>query len=511
MIAEILALLTSALAVVATYLVHSTLLIGGIWLFVRLHPTVSQLVRELLWKAALVAGVASTSAQLLLVPANSFGDFSFVLPLSAAAGEPADHSASKANDLIATGSLNREAYVEWVAEVSVPKGAAMGPADSAAARASLASSELPQRAANPGGISKAPRATSRPASGAIVLISLLAMAASAILVGALRYATQFYSLRRKLAGASEMTEGAARRLLDDLLRYVPRGRSVTLLASPGCSEPMAFGLFRWTIVLPVRAECELTQDELRSLLAHELAHLVRGDAWWLLASRFVCALGGFQPLNHLARREWQRAAEFLCDAWAVSRTGNRLALARCLTEVAGWRWQQADCAATLAATGRRNGLADRIETLIHNEPTIDLRADRKARLHLTWMMALVLGGLVWAGPRVRLAAAPQATREKDRASSQEAVIGTTSLAETTFTDSAEASETLRLIQELDADLKGLETELASLAPLLNRSDYQPAARKLAAGLEESVNDFRRRRALLVQMGAARTATIPASD
>jgi len=511
MIAEILSLLTSALSVVATYLVHSTLFIGGVWLFVRVHPTVSQLVRELLWKAALVAGMVSTCAQVLLLPANSLGDLSFVLPLSAAVGEPTHRSVSKADQLIAAHSLKREAYVEWVADVSVPQDVALNPADAVAASASLPFSGLTQTTANPGEISKAPRAPSRTTTSAVVLFSLLAMASIAILFGALRYTTQFYSLRRKLAGASEMTEGAARRLLDDLLRYVSRGRPVTLLAGPGCSEPMAFGLFRWTIVLPVRAECELTEDELRSLLAHELAHLVRGDAWWLLASRFVCALGGFQPLNHLARREWQRAAEFLCDAWAVSRTGNRLALARCLAEVAGWRWQQADCAATLAATGRRNGLADRIETLIHSEPTVDLRADRKARLHLTWMIALVLGGIVWAGPRIRLSAASQAPKEKDRTSSQEPATGVTSIVETTISNPAEASETFRLIQELDADLKGLESELASLAPLLNRPGAEPAARKLAARLEESVNEFRRRRAVLVQAGAAPAATIPASD
>ena len=81
-------------------------------------------------------------------------------------------------------------------------------------------------------------------------------------------------------------------------------------------------------MLPERAVKDLCEDELRALLAHELAHLVRGDSSWLCISRVVCSCLAFQPLNHLARREWQRAAEFLCDNWAVSRTQTPLALAR---------------------------------------------------------------------------------------------------------------------------------------------------------------------------------------
>src|SRR5204863_4151691 len=144
----------------------------------------------------------------------------------------------------------------------------------------------------------------------------------------------------------------------------PHAPDVLLLSAPDDPEPAAFGISQWTIVLPARAEHELSEDELRALLAHELAHLVRGDSMWLCVSRLVCSCLAFQPLNHLARREWQRAAEFLCDRWAVRRTGTPLALARCLTEVAGWRVSGRASAALLAATGRKSGLADRIERLL---------------------------------------------------------------------------------------------------------------------------------------------------
>src|SRR5205807_2459997 len=130
------------------------------------------------------------------------------------------------------------------------------------------------------------------------------------------------------SGSQELSSGPAWLVLDELRRSLPGKSPVRLLLVADDFEPAAFGIGRWTIVIPGRAISDLSHDELRALLAHELAHLVRGDSLWLGVSRAVCSCLAFQPLNHLARREWQRAAEFLCDRWAVDRTGTPLALAR---------------------------------------------------------------------------------------------------------------------------------------------------------------------------------------
>src|SRR5262249_28674531 len=61
---------------------------------------------------------------------------------------------------------------------------------------------------------------------------------------------QTLSLRRKLAGCTVIGSGPARRLLDELRRSVPRAPDVRILSAPGDVEPAAFGLSRWTIVLP---------------------------------------------------------------------------------------------------------------------------------------------------------------------------------------------------------------------------------------------------------------------
>jgi hypothetical protein len=233
----------------------------------------------------------------------------------------------------------------------------------------------------------------------------IAVAVAAIVLGIARCAWQTILLRRKLSGCQLIAAGPARRLLDELLRLVPRAREVLLLAAPDGAEPAAFGIARWTIVLPSRAALDLSEDELRALLAHELAHLVRGDSIWLGISRAVCSCLAFQPLNHLARREWQRSAEFLCDNWAVSRTGAPLALARCLTEVASWRLAGSASTAILAATGRKSGLVDRIERLLDARLNFESWRDLRDRRRTFFAGALGLAILAWCAPHIQLVAA----------------------------------------------------------------------------------------------------------
>ncbi|MCA9716532.1 MAG: hypothetical protein KC468_17810, partial [Myxococcales bacterium] len=57
---------TSAAAVTGwllTYLIHSTILILSVWLVCRAFPTLSNGMRNLLWKFALIGGVATAAFQ----------------------------------------------------------------------------------------------------------------------------------------------------------------------------------------------------------------------------------------------------------------------------------------------------------------------------------------------------------------------------------------------------------------------------------------------------------------
>jgi len=534
----------------ATYLVHSTCLLTGVWILLRLVRAASDSLRETLWKIALVGGVVTASTQMLLAPRAHFGEINFAFegaraesatgmpansdlhPVSLAAGNRSSNISSRAeNDELQISAVPAEigdAVLLLSDSSAFEPRTVTGEAGAAGRDASPADSrEMP--AWSVAGGETMPRI-----SAVIILAIAVGMAFVAIGLGIARYVWQTWSLRRKLAECVAIDGGPARRLLDELRLQVPRRPEVQLLSTPSDPEPAAFGIRRWTIVLPERAIHELSEDELRALLAHELAHLVRGDARWLCASRIICSCLAFQPLNHLARREWQRAAEYLCDEWAVSRTGTPLALARCLTEVAGWRLSGRPSAALLAATGRKSGLADRVERLLAAD-MFKTWNERLGRRRMLFAGTIIVGLVAICAPRVQLAvAAPARVQQADSAATRQTrdgleVVEDPNVAsnvadaakpqadgENRFRDaepspatmidaqehvtngefSARPTDVKALLESLDRDLNGLESELHELEPLLLKENASSSVTRLAGRLRLEIVQLKQRREAL---------------
>ena len=261
-----------------TYALHSTVLIGGVWLAVRVAAP-SERLQDLLWKAALlgalvtatgqVAGAGRPLALLELAPAPAS-------PASAPASLPAAAPASAPAEALAAAPAAELSWTGWL---------------------------------------------------------LAAWAAGAALL-LLRHAGRRVRLSMVLG---ERREVAAGELADTLRRLRARAgvrRPVRLTCSASVGSPVAIG--RGEICVPPRALRGMDPREAESMLAHELAHLLRRDPLWLAAAAVVESVFFFQPLNRLARRGLQDVAEYLCDDWAAAQTGSGLTLARCLATVAGW-------------------------------------------------------------------------------------------------------------------------------------------------------------------------------
>lgn len=228
----------------------------------------------------------------------------------------------------------------------------------------------------------------------------------------LRLAVLTGSLQQRLAACS-VESGV---LNHELKRLSPSSCSIRLLRSGlktkssavFMSEPCACGMWNWTIVLPVGFEQQLSGEEIRALLAHEIAHLVRRDPWWMWVWEALCSCLAFQPLNVTARRGWQQAAELLCDDWAVRRQVSAMALASCLTRIAEWRMNQRRAATMgLAAVGRSGSLTRRIEWLLRSDRN-DKEGYFSASLLMT-VLAFSVGLAVGSyGPRLTLISTAEA-------------------------------------------------------------------------------------------------------
>lgn len=89
--------------------------------------------------------------------------------------------------------------------------------------------------------------------------------------------------------------------------------AVDLLRSPICEAPAVIRILRPTILLPSHACDSLDDDELRTLLLHECAHIARRDNLVSALETLAGALLWFHPLVWLALRELAATREEACD------------------------------------------------------------------------------------------------------------------------------------------------------------------------------------------------------
>lgn len=125
---------------------------------------------------------------------------------------------------------------------------------------------------------------------------------------------RFHRLLRFAKPAPAFAQELARELADCL-----RVRCPEVCVIPGNVSPMLWALGRSPrLLLPAGLLERLSVDQLRTLLAHELAHWRRRDdrVRWIEVA--VLALYWWCPLVWWARRELHQAEEECCDAWVVS-------------------------------------------------------------------------------------------------------------------------------------------------------------------------------------------------
>jgi len=131
----------------------------------------------------------------------------------------------------------------------------------------------------------------------------------------LRMGIGFVLLARLRQKASAVSDEATR-LLEACRTDLGMHRQAILKIHPAARAPMVLGLYHPTILVPATWG-ELSDQEQRGCLLHELAHLARWDDWLKLIQECVRVFFFFNPFLHwlLARLEYER--ELLCDEAAI--------------------------------------------------------------------------------------------------------------------------------------------------------------------------------------------------
>ena len=345
----------------ATYLMHSTLWLASAWLLVRVLR--SPALAEWVWRTALVGG---------LVTASLHGRIGGLEPAAAV------HVARPERAVIAL-----EPATQGLAQPGRPDGMVPTPRAERAPGA-------------PGlfGLLSAP-----PARGPIrwyhALAGLWLLGAAVALAHLVHLRRR---LRRLLAHRGPVEGGPLAEALERVRTAAGSARSVRLTCSSRLASPVA--LAGDEICVPERAR-ELGPRELETMLAHELAHLERRDPAWLRATSALERILFPQPMNRLAARRLEQAAEYLCDERAVEWTGAGVALARCLHQVASWRG--AGAGGLSAMVRPTSPLVSRVRRALEGRASTPTGVQRAA--FASWALAGVVL-LACQGPGISAQSAP---------------------------------------------------------------------------------------------------------
>ena len=179
-----------------------------------------------------------------------------------------------------------------------------------------------------------------------------------------------------------------------LARALRVSRFVRVLESVLVRVPTVVGWVRPVILLPVGLATGLTPEQVRSILAHELAHIRRYDYLVNLLQSLVETLLFYHPAAWFISRRIRAERENCCDDIVVAACGQRLRYAESLLRVAerslaSRRDRRFASALAVGATGRARQLRERIGRLL------GAGSEETARLSRTWPIAVLLvGGLV---------------------------------------------------------------------------------------------------------------------
>jgi beta-lactamase regulating signal transducer with metallopeptidase domain len=177
------------------------------------------------------------------------------------------------------------------------------------------------------------------------------------------------------------------------------GRQVALRISDEVISPLAMGVWRATVILPVSAVSGLPKDELEAVIAHELGHIRRCDYVWNLAQTAIESTLFFHPAVWWVSRTVRERREACCDEIAVQSCAGATVYARALLRLEEQRTRKLQLALALGGCG--GSLLQRVRKVLGEESAMEDRMT--SGVSVATAGALVLALLL--GPKVGLAVA----------------------------------------------------------------------------------------------------------
>ena len=375
------------------FMVASTVLLSAVWLMEKARLINTPDLAELAWKLAIggsflaLLPLADIMSSTYVVEDNDtaalIDDLNEGRPLSAFAAQPTitDLIADSANTALANNPLTQERRA--------PTGlnALVGEPSQIEALSVESKPNFDNKFTNAADANKAPILTGEPTLSAeptlttendsesvqktfwysaanlrtIDLAALGWVALALLTVGALMlsYRDAIKNLgSRKRVNAEHRANRVLRAICEKAdIRHAPYLSRSNAIKSPVCLPAKE-------ICLPDWAFDDMPASEFKSLLAHELGHMVRRDPLMLMALQILSRIFFFQPMFIIARKRLTDIAELAADEWAVRQAADSRSVANALFTCATKIHETRQIQWGLAMAGNKSILKQRVERLI---------------------------------------------------------------------------------------------------------------------------------------------------
>jgi beta-lactamase regulating signal transducer with metallopeptidase domain len=170
-------------------------------------------------------------------------------------------------------------------------------------------------------------------------------------------------------------------------------RDALVCVSREVRVPTAVGFIRPMVIIPAWALEELSREELKTAVLHELAHIERWDDWTNLSQKVIRALLFFHPAVWWIDARLAIEREMSCDDTVLAKTTSPERYAQCLVSLAEKSFLRRQMALAQAAVGRVKHTALRIARILDGQPRETSSAWKPALAALTVFSALGFAGL----------------------------------------------------------------------------------------------------------------------